>query len=189
MAVIAAILPARVFAPEKLDDLFEETSGELLYAGSALFDRVRSDEQGSSARLSPRSTPPASPLRTSMSRRWRFTTSSVPLSRAYQPNWCDRAESSLLQPRVHTGGRKGNESAPWPEGYQTRVLDGSCIEATERRVGELRDQAAAPLPRKALAVLNPEAGLITDFFPARRARPGASATREGGWAGGGEGPS
>jgi hypothetical protein len=44
MAVIAAIVLARVFAPEKLDDLFERTSGELLYAGSALFDRVRLDE-------------------------------------------------------------------------------------------------------------------------------------------------
>ena len=44
MAVLAAILLARVFAPEKLDDLFERTSGELLYAGSALFDRVRLDE-------------------------------------------------------------------------------------------------------------------------------------------------
>ena len=32
----------------------------------------------------------------------------------------------------------------WLKGYQTRVLDGSCIEATERRIGELRDQAAAP---------------------------------------------
>ena len=60
---------------------------------------------------------------------------------------------------------QGNKAVPWLEGYRTKVLDGSCIEATERRIGELRDQAAAPLPGKALAVLDPEAQLITDFFP------------------------
>jgi hypothetical protein len=43
-AVNAAILLARVFSPEKLDDLFERVSGGLLYAGSAFFDRIRFDE-------------------------------------------------------------------------------------------------------------------------------------------------
>ena len=170
MAVIAAIVLARVFAPEKLDDLFERTSGEqytqdLLFSTvfdlmnrvvcaiepsihsayqssedidvspTAVYDKLSALELGISAELVRYSGKQLAPITRALGR------------------------------EGHESEGQGNESAPWLKGYRAKVLDGSCIEATERRIGELRDQAAAPLPGKALAVLDPEAQLITDFFP------------------------
>ena len=54
--------------------------------------------------------------------------------------------------------------ATWLQGYQTRVLDGNHLPATERRINELRRSWAAPLPGKALVVFDPAKGLIRDVF-------------------------
>lgn len=46
-------------------------------------------------------------------------------------------------------------------GYRVRVLDGNHLAATDRRLGELRGDAAGPLPGQALVVYDPDAGLVT----------------------------
>jgi IS4 transposase len=46
-----------------------------------------------------------------------------------------------------------------------KILDGNCLAGTEHRIKELRASAAAPLPGKTLAVLDPQLGLITAVFP------------------------
>jgi len=58
----------------------------------------------------------------------------------------------------------GTTPEPVP-GYRLRVLDGNHIPATEHRLKETRDNAAAPLPGQALVVLDPALGLVTDVFP------------------------
>lgn len=58
--------------------------------------------------------------------------------------------------------------APRPgtlQGYDTRILDGSHLAATEHRIQELRTVRGGPLPGQALVVLDPRLGLITDIIP------------------------
>ena len=165
MALIAAIVLARVFAPEKLDDLFERTSGEQ-YTQDLLFSTVFDLMNRVVCAIEPSI---HSAYQSSEDIGVSPTAVYDKLS-ALEPGISAelvRYSAKQLAPITRALGSKGqgNKAVPWLEGYRTKVLDGSCIEATERRVGELRDQAAAPLPGKTLAVLDPEAQLITDFFP------------------------
>lgn len=53
----------------------------------------------------------------------------------------------------------------WPSpipGFHVRVLDGNHHPASDHRLKELRDVAAAPLPGKSLVVYNPETKLVED---------------------------
>jgi IS4 transposase len=54
---------------------------------------------------------------------------------------------------------------PMLAGYQTKILDGNHLAATEHRIEELRTIAAGPLPGHALVVLDPDRMLATDVFP------------------------
>lgn len=49
--------------------------------------------------------------------------------------------------------------------YRVKILDGNHLRRTQRRIGELRELNAAPLPGHALVVLEPEIRLVTDVFP------------------------
>jgi IS4 transposase len=53
----------------------------------------------------------------------------------------------------------------WVTGYRTRLLDGNHLAATQHRLTETRNHAAAPLPGQALVVFEPALGLVTDVFP------------------------
>ena len=59
----------------------------------------------------------------------------------------------------------GDARPPLLPGFRVKILDGNCLAATEHRIKELRDQAAAPLPGKTLVVFDPQLGLVTDVFP------------------------
>ena len=50
-------------------------------------------------------------------------------------------------------------------GYHAKILDGNHFSATEHRIGELRTIGDAPLPGKALVVLDPVLKLATHVFP------------------------
>jgi len=54
---------------------------------------------------------------------------------------------------------------PWLPGYQVKVIDGNCLEASEHRLKPLRDLKAGALPGKSLVVFDPALGLVTDVFP------------------------
>jgi hypothetical protein len=58
------------------------------------------------------------------------------------------------------GGR-----APWLPGYRVKILDGNCIEASERRLKVLREVQAGALPGKSLVVYEPAHGVVRDVFP------------------------
>ena len=59
----------------------------------------------------------------------------------------------------------GAPSEPWLPGYPIRILDGNCLEASEKRLKVHRELRAAALPGKSLVVLDPERRLIVDVFP------------------------
>lgn len=54
---------------------------------------------------------------------------------------------------------------PLLPGYRIKMLDGNCIEATEHRLGVLRDQSAGALPGKSLVVYDPALEMAIDVFP------------------------
>jgi hypothetical protein len=54
---------------------------------------------------------------------------------------------------------------PLLPGYRTKILDGNHFAATEHRIEELRTIGDAPLPGKALVVLDPLLKLATHVFP------------------------
>ena len=55
--------------------------------------------------------------------------------------------------------------APWLPGYRVKILDGNCIEASERRLKVLREVQAGALPGKSLVVYEAAHGLVSDVFP------------------------
>ncbi|MEE9189370.1 MAG: IS4 family transposase [Candidatus Neomarinimicrobiota bacterium] len=61
-------------------------------------------------------------------------------------------------------GLKGARRSPLP-GYNAKLLDGNCIEATEHRINELRSLSAGALPGKSLVVYDPVLGIPVDVFP------------------------
>jgi hypothetical protein len=50
-------------------------------------------------------------------------------------------------------------------GYKVKILDGNALGATEHRLAVLRSSGSRPLPRKSIAVLSADLGIVTDVFP------------------------
>jgi IS4 transposase len=61
-------------------------------------------------------------------------------------------------------GLKGTRRSPLP-GYNVKLLDGNCIEATEHRIKELRLLSAGALPGKSLVVYDPVLRIPVNVFP------------------------
>lgn len=59
----------------------------------------------------------------------------------------------------------GGLPEPLVPGYRVKIVDGNHLRRTQRRIGELRKLNAAPLPGKALVVLDPQARLVIDVLP------------------------
>jgi len=57
------------------------------------------------------------------------------------------------------------ERSSWLPGYRVKILDGNCIEASERRLKVLREVQGGALPGKSLVVYEPTYGLVSDVFP------------------------
>ena len=55
--------------------------------------------------------------------------------------------------------------ASWLPGYRVKIIDGHCLEASERRLKALREVQAGPLPGKSLVVYEPAHGLVRDVLP------------------------
>ena len=73
-----------------------------------------------------------------------------------------RHVAAQLQPVIEA---TGGEFAPWLPGYRVRILDGSHLAATERRLKVLRGSKAGPLPGQSLVVLDPARMLAIDVIP------------------------
>ena len=73
-----------------------------------------------------------------------------------------RYAASAVTPVIE--GLKGTRRSPLP-GYNVKLLDGNCIEASEHRIKELRPLAAGALPGKSLVVYDPILRIPVDVFP------------------------
>jgi hypothetical protein len=73
-----------------------------------------------------------------------------------------RYSASVLTPLIEQleGAR-----APWLPGYRVKILDGNCIEASDRRLKVLREVQGGALPGKSWVVYEPAQGLVSDVFP------------------------
>ena len=49
----------------------------------------------------------------------------------------------------------GGERAPWLEGYQVKIVDGNCLEASEHRIPELREAKGRALPGNPWSSMSP----------------------------------
>jgi Transposase DDE domain len=63
---------------------------------------------------------------------------------------------------IHSMG--GEQPNPCP-GYEVRIVDGTCLAATDHRLGATRLFAAKTLPGKVIAVLDPLSKLVVDIVP------------------------
>jgi Transposase DDE domain len=59
----------------------------------------------------------------------------------------------------------GGEQASLLPGYRLKIVDGTCLAGTDRRLNAIRAFAAKPLPGKAIVVLDSRTKLVTDIFP------------------------
>jgi hypothetical protein len=59
----------------------------------------------------------------------------------------------------------GGEREPWLAGLRVKIIDGNCLEASQRRIKALRAVPAAALPGKSLVIYEPACGLGTDVVP------------------------
>ena len=96
----------------------------------------------------------------------------IPVSQASFYNKINGIEPSVCQALVRTTSNDFMQVLEeFPEttkilpGYSIRILDGNCIEASEKRLKVLRDIASAPLPGKSLVVYDPDSRLIRDVYP------------------------
>jgi len=60
-----------------------------------------------------------------------------------------------------------NVEQPSPLGkqYRLRIVDGSCLAGTQRRLAALRPHAPKPLPGKTIAILDPGIKIVLDVIP------------------------
>ena len=73
-----------------------------------------------------------------------------------------RYSAAVLAPLIE---QLDGARAPWLPGYRVKIIDGNCLEASDRRLKALRAVPGGPLPGKSLVVYEPVQGLVTDVFP------------------------
>jgi hypothetical protein len=73
-----------------------------------------------------------------------------------------RYSASVLTPLIE---QLDGARVSWLSGYRVKIIDGNCIEASERRLKVLRDVQGGALPGTSLVVYEPAHGLVRDVFP------------------------
>jgi hypothetical protein len=73
-----------------------------------------------------------------------------------------RYSANQLAPLIE---QLGGNCEPWLCGYQVKIIDGNCLEASEHRLKVLRGVEAGALPGKSLVVYAPQQGVVRDVFP------------------------
>jgi hypothetical protein len=157
LCVIARIALERLFDDQQLNQLFERTA-QRQYHRELLFSQIvelmmsvvlRADKSVLAAY------------------RKRADSLGVSDEAVYQKLKCQelcvsealvRDSAERLEPVID--GLKARHQPLLP-GYRARILDGNQLQASERRVKELRQTWARGLPGKALAVFEPEVDLVT----------------------------
>jgi len=160
VCVMARGVLERLFDAERLDLLFDENA-EKGYTRSLLFSslvRVMADV--------------VLGVQPSVHAAFQSQEEDLPVSLTAFYNKLDRVEICVSAAFVRDAAQMAapvvdalkSAFAPWLPGYRCRVLDGNHLSATEHRVEELRTTWAAPLPGRALVVLDAERMLAERVF-------------------------
>lgn len=160
LSVMVRGLMERVFAPEKLDDLFESTA-QVQYTRELLFSSVVDMMSLVVCAIYP-----------SVNAAYRAKAQELGVSRTAVYNKLNGIEPQVSAAMVrNTAWEMAQiietmaEGLPdWVEGYQTRISDGTCLAGTEHRLEVLQEVAAKALPGKCLVVLDPKLKLVRDVF-------------------------
>lgn len=150
-----------VLSPERLDAIFDENAEEQ-YAGELMFSTVADIMGMVVCQIHP------SVNAAYLDRKEEIGVTvkalydklkglETPVSRALVRNTASRMQAIIEQ----TGGIA---EAPLT-GYRTKIVDGNHLRRTDRRIGELRELNAAPLPGQALVIFDPQYRLVLDVLP------------------------
>jgi len=161
VSVMMRALMERVFRPQRLDEIFAahaklQYTRELLF--STLVDLLSLVVCG---------------IQPSVSAAYKAKAKELNVSRGalyHKLNGVEpQVSAALLRETAQELGQlieqMGGQSAPLLAGYQTRILDGNALAATEHRLNVLQSVGAAPLPGKSLVVLDPALRVAVDIFP------------------------
>ena len=161
ISVMARGLLERVLSSERIDELFERVANrqytrDLLF--STVFDLMSQVVCGS---------------RKSIHAAYQASVDKIGVSVTSIYNKLNGVETETSASMVRHSAesvapiieKMGGTLPPLLPGYQVKILDGNCIEATEHRLRELRQTTAGPLPGKSLVVLDPQLKLVLDVFP------------------------
>lgn len=160
IGVMARAIAERFFEPSHLNALFRETAVKQ-YQRNLLFSSVVDLMQGVVLGFDP-----------SVFAAYAKRQKTFPVSDQALYDKLKRMELGVSAELVRDSAQRAAEAIDelgarrpaWLPGYRVRVLDGNAPGATEHRLEVLRDTWAAPLPGKALVVLDPELGLACDAF-------------------------
>lgn len=161
VSVMARGLMERVFAPERMDRLFE-AHAQQQYQQNLLF----------SSQVDLMSLVVCG-IQKSVHAAYRASAANRSVSTTALYNKLSGIELGVSQALVRETASEllllvkamNGEQPPLLPGYQMRIVDGTCLAATDHRLAAMRSYAAKALPGKAIAVLDPVAKLVIDIFP------------------------
>jgi hypothetical protein len=161
VSVMMRALMERIFRPERLDEIFE-THAKVQYTRELLFSTLVNLMSLVVCGIQPT---------VNAAYKAKATEINVNRSAVYQKlNGVEtQVSAALLRETAAELGpliqQMGGSSPPLLAGYETQVLDGNALAATEHRLNVLQTVSAAPLPGKSLVVLDPASRLAVDIFP------------------------
>lgn len=161
LTVMVRAIMERIFAPERLDQLFEATA-ERQYQRELLFSTVVGLMSLVVCGMYP-----------SVSAAYKGFEQVVGVSKVAvyaKLNGLEPAISQALVRYSHEQLLAVHSALPEAmsrilPGYSLRIIDGNHFSGTEHRLKVLRTEAAGALPGQALAVLDPQTELVVDVFP------------------------
>jgi len=160
-SIMMRALMERIFAPEKLDALFEQTA-ERQYTRELLFSSI----VGLMSLV-------VSGIHPSVSAAYKALEKLVGVSRPALYGKLNGLEPAVSQALVRYSDAELRPlvaalapATPSPlPGYAVRIADGNLLGATEHRITVLRPIRSGALPGKSIAVLDPQHHLVSDVFP------------------------
>ncbi len=161
MTVMVRAIMERIFAPNLLDQLFEETA-EQQYQRELLFSSVVGLMSLVVCGMYP-----------SLNAAYKGFEKVVGVSKVALYAKVNGLEPKLSQALVRYSSEQllavqqefPSSAVPLLAGYEVRIIDGNHIAGTEHRLKVLRNEPAGALPGQTLSVLDPQRSLVVDVFP------------------------
>lgn len=161
VAVLVRTVLQRDLNPERMDRLFHATA-ELQYEKTLLFSTVMMLMNEVCLKSVP-----------SLNRAYRLHQEEIPVSIRALYDKVNGLETTVSRELVADSFRNlspvvdklDGKHVPCLPGFRTLILDGNHFAATQRRLKELRNKTAGPLPGQALALYDQEYGMIRDVVP------------------------